>query len=145
MAALGVRGHRRPKSTGFLQRVHPRRLHAQPAPAARRDAVRPLGDRHREHQGRRIRPVADQEHGSSAMIERGRGDSRPLLRAWLPVAGAFAAITVALTYPLVTVIGSAFPHDAGDPVLNAWILWWSTQKMPLTTAWWNAPMFYPMA
>ena len=60
------------------------------------------------------------------------------------VAAAYALITIALTYPLVRALGSAFPHDAGDPVLNTWLLWWSTQKVPLTTAWWNAPMFYPM-
>jgi hypothetical protein len=59
-------------------------------------------------------------------------------------AAAYVAITVALTYPLVRTIGSVFPHDAGDPALNTWLLWWSTQKAPLTQAWWNAPMFHPM-
>lgn len=59
-------------------------------------------------------------------------------------AAAYVAITVALTYPLARAMGSAFPHDAGDPALNTWLLWWSTQKLPLTQAWWNAPMFYPM-
>ena len=34
-------------------------------------------------------------------------------------------------------------HDAGDPILNAWILWWTTQAVPLTASWWNAPMFSP--
>src|SRR5262245_27670740 len=38
-----------------------------------------------------------------------------------------------------------FPADAGDPALNTWLLWWSTRRVPLTAAWWNAPMFYPMA
>lgn len=66
------------------------------------------------------------------------------LRQWILPAGLFAAITIALTYPLVRVAGSAFPHDAGDPSLNTWLLWWSTQRMPLTNAWWSAPMFYPM-
>ena len=37
-----------------------------------------------------------------------------------------------------------FPHDAGDPVLNTWLLWWSTREVPLTAAWWNAPIFHPM-
>jgi hypothetical protein len=35
-------------------------------------------------------------------------------------------------------------HTPGDPILNAWILWWNTQALPLTEAWWNAPIFYPM-
>jgi hypothetical protein len=67
------------------------------------------------------------------------------MRRWLWPAGLYAALAVAFALPLVRAIGSAFPHDAGDPVLNAWILWWSTRHVPLTGAWWSAPMFYPMA
>ena len=67
------------------------------------------------------------------------------MRRWLLPVGAYVAITIALTYPLLTRFASAFPHDAGDPVLNTWILWWSTQRAPLTAAWWNAPMFFPTA
>ena len=59
-------------------------------------------------------------------------------------AGAYAALTVLITWPLVRQLGSVFPHDAGDPVLNTWILWWSTRRVPLSAAWWNAPMFFPM-
>ena len=40
-------------------------------------------------------------------------------------------------------MGSAVPHDRGDPLLVTWILWWSTHTTPLTAAWWNAPAFYP--
>jgi hypothetical protein len=57
----------------------------------------------------------------------------------------YTAITIAMMYPLLPHIGSVFPHDLGDPVLNAWLLWWSTQRVPMTAAWWNAPMFYPAA
>ena len=64
-------------------------------------------------------------------------------RAWL-VFLAYAGITIALTYPLVLSIGSVLPHDAGDPALNTWILWWNTQAVPLTAAWWNQPAFYPV-
>ncbi|MQA30868.1 MAG: hypothetical protein GEU82_13720 [Luteitalea sp.] len=64
---------------------------------------------------------------------------------WLGPAVLYLAFTIAITYPLLQAFGSAFPHDAGDPVLNAWILWWSTRAMPYTTAWWNAPMFFPMS
>jgi F5/8 type C domain len=36
------------------------------------------------------------------------------------------------------------PHDAGDPLLNIWILWWNAQALPLTERWWNPPMMWPM-
>ncbi len=39
---------------------------------------------------------------------------------------------------------SRIPHDLGDPLLNAWILWWNTQAVPFTEGWWNAPFFYPV-
>ena len=42
--------------------------------------------------------------------------------------GLYAAATAALTGPLLGVAGRAFPHDAGDPVLNTWLLWWSTRE-----------------
>jgi hypothetical protein len=55
----------------------------------------------------------------------------------------YSAITIALTYPLIVQMGSVLPHDAGDPALNTWILWWNTRAVPLTAAWWNAPAFFP--
>ena len=30
------------------------------------------------------------------------------------------------------------------PLLNTWILWWNTQAVPFTDAWWSPPVFYPM-
>lgn len=62
-----------------------------------------------------------------------------------PVLGflAYCAITLALTYPLILQLGAVLPNDAGDPALNTWILWWNTQAAPFSTAWWNAPAFYP--
>jgi hypothetical protein len=55
----------------------------------------------------------------------------------------YCAITVALTYPLIHQLGSVLPNDAGDPALNTWILWWNTQTVPFSAAWWNAPAFFP--
>jgi hypothetical protein len=52
-------------------------------------------------------------------------------------------VAIAFTFPLILRGGSAFPHDAGDPALNTWLLWWSTTRLPLSTEWWNAAMFYP--
>ncbi len=56
---------------------------------------------------------------------------------------AYGVITIVLTYPLVLHISTVLPNDAGDPSLNTWILWWNTQTMPFSSAWWNAPAFYP--
>jgi hypothetical protein len=55
----------------------------------------------------------------------------------------YCGVTIALTYPLILNMASVLPNDAGDPSLNTWILWWNTQTVPLTRAWWNAPAFYP--
>jgi hypothetical protein len=57
--------------------------------------------------------------------------------------GAYAALAVVLTYPLVRRISSAVPHDAGDPLLNATLLWWNAHTVPLTRAWWNGFAFWP--
>jgi hypothetical protein len=64
---------------------------------------------------------------------------RPVLLA----AAALSALTCAYTWPLIAHLGSSVGHDRGDPLLVTWILWWSTHAVPLTTAWWNAPAFYP--
>ena len=55
----------------------------------------------------------------------------------------YLVITIAYTWPLPRHILHGVAHDAGDPILNAWILWWTTKAVPLTAAWWNAPIFYP--
>jgi uncharacterized protein (TIGR03382 family) len=56
----------------------------------------------------------------------------------------YSAIAVLMAWPLIRAFASVVPHDAGDPILNSWILWWSTLRTPFTSAWWNAPMFFPM-
>jgi hypothetical protein len=55
---------------------------------------------------------------------------------------AYTVLTIAYSWPLPLKMHEV-AHDPGDPILNAWILWWTTQAVPLTDAWWNAPMFYP--
>ena len=55
----------------------------------------------------------------------------------------FFVLTIAWTWPLPTRLSTRIAHDAGDPVLNAWILWWNTQAPPLSDRWWNAPAFFP--
>ena len=66
------------------------------------------------------------------------------MKRLLLAAGLYVLVTVVLTYPLIRHLGSAFPHDLGDPTLNTWILWWNAQTVPLTASWWNAPAFYPL-
>ena len=55
----------------------------------------------------------------------------------------YLALTMALTYPLITMLGTALPNDPGDPALNTWILWWNAHAVPYSARWWNAPAFYP--
>src|SRR4051812_18947434 len=61
------------------------------------------------------------------------------------VTALLAVLTCAYTWPLALHPASMVAHDRGDPLLVTWILWWSTHTVPLTTAWWNAPAFYPSA
>jgi hypothetical protein len=63
-------------------------------------------------------------------------------RLWALI--GFSALAVFWTWPVVLTLSSRIPHDAGDPVLNIWLLWWNAQATPLTDAWWNAPMMWPM-
>ena len=56
---------------------------------------------------------------------------------------AYLVVTVAYSWPLPVNLMRGVAHDPGDPILNAWILWWTTQAAPLTAGWWNAPMFSP--
>lgn len=58
------------------------------------------------------------------------------------VTAVYAALIVAYSWPLPANL-YAVAHDPGDPILNAWILWWATQAVPLTAQWWNAPIFVP--
>jgi|KBSMisStaDraftv2_1062788.scaffolds.fasta_scaffold16291_3 F5/8 type C domain len=67
------------------------------------------------------------------------------MRRGFVAAGLYGGLTVALLFPLLGHFGSAFPHDPGDPILNTWILWHGARTLPLTHAWWNGPMFFPMA
>ena len=80
-------------------------------------------------------PRADERGGSIHFTE--------AMRRGLTAAGIYAVLTVVLLAPLWSQFGSAFPHDAGDPILNTWIFWHGSRTVPLTAAWWNGPMFFP--
>ena len=64
---------------------------------------------------------------------------------WLAAAAVYVVLTAAGTWPLVLHPRTLVPSDLGDALLNAWIMWWNTQALPLTDAWWNAPQFRPVA
>jgi hypothetical protein len=56
---------------------------------------------------------------------------------------AYGVITLVLFRSLLPHIASGFPHDAGDPVLSAWALWWNAHHVPFTDGWWDGLAFYP--
>src|SRR5918998_2109112 len=68
-----------------------------------------------------------------------RGAIRPIV-----VSAIFCALAVAWTWPLTARMSLRIPHDPGDPLLVTWMMWWNTQAVPLTAAWWDAPIFFPL-
>ena len=62
---------------------------------------------------------------------------------WLLASAFYLALTIIQTWPLVRRLPAVLPNDLGDPVLNAWILWWNAHAVPLTARWWNGPIFWP--
>jgi hypothetical protein len=72
--------------------------------------------------------------------------ARRLNRMTGPVARAalfYAALTLVLTFPLILHLNSTVPHDLGDPLLSASLLWWNAHVLPLTERWWNGFAFTP--
>lgn len=55
----------------------------------------------------------------------------------------YCAITVVLFRSLVPQIANGFPHDPGDPILSAWVLWWNAHHLPFVGGWWDGLAFYP--
>lgn len=72
-----------------------------------------------------------------------RSEVRRAVRIAAAFGGLYLVLSLAYTWPLVLHIGRGVAHDPGHPLLNTWILWWSTQAIPLTSQWWNAPAFSP--
>ena len=57
----------------------------------------------------------------------------------------FAVLSCALFFNLLPHLGSRLYSDLGDPLLNATILTWNAQHLPLSDAWWNFPTYAPYA
>jgi hypothetical protein len=64
-------------------------------------------------------------------------------RACFIAFAAYALLAIVLTFPIVLHLSSVVPHDIGDPLVSASILWWNAHVVPLTTRWWNGFAFYP--
>jgi hypothetical protein len=56
---------------------------------------------------------------------------------------AYAFLAVVMTHPLATHLTTQVPHDLGDPLLSATLLWWNSHTLPLTERWWNGFFFAP--
>jgi hypothetical protein len=56
---------------------------------------------------------------------------------------AYAALSVAFMWPLAARLSSVVPYDLGDPLILTWVLWWNARATPFTSAWLDAPIFYP--
>ena len=62
---------------------------------------------------------------------------------WCLATALYVGVTLAYARPLLPLLSSALPNDTGDPGLNTWIIWWNAHAIPLTTRWWNGPIFFP--
>jgi hypothetical protein len=60
------------------------------------------------------------------------------------VVGAFVALSIAATWPLVRYLTGTLPGDLGDPLLNAWTLGWAADRIRHGfIGFWHAPILYP--
>jgi hypothetical protein len=66
------------------------------------------------------------------------------LRFHLLALSLYSALAMALTWPLVLNPSSSVPHDALDPLLNAWLLWWNSRSVPFSAEWWSPSFFFPI-
>ena len=71
--------------------------------------------------------------------------SRSSAREALAVIGAFGAVAVVATWPLVLRLGDALPISlAGGPLLNTLLLAWGADRLLHgLQGWWDLPIFYP--
>lgn len=59
-------------------------------------------------------------------------------------AAVYLFLALAWTWPLPLHLGNRFAHDPGDPLLVTYLLWWNAQVVPLSTAMWSAPFYWPV-
>ena len=56
----------------------------------------------------------------------------------------YLVLALAWSWPLPLHLANRFTHDPGDPLLETYLLWWNARALPLSTAMWNAPFYWPM-
>jgi F5/8 type C domain-containing protein len=59
-------------------------------------------------------------------------------------AALYLLLTVAWSWPLAIHLSDRVVHDTGDPLFITYVMWWNAHTVPFTSAWWNAPFFWPM-
>lgn len=59
-------------------------------------------------------------------------------------AAAYLLLTLAWSWPLPIHLANRYTPDPGDPLLITYLLWWGAHALPFTSAWWNAPFYWPM-
>jgi hypothetical protein len=81
---------------------------------------------------RGLAPVGPREHKSG------------ILGGLIPILG-FLALTLVMTYPLVTRFGAAIPGDSFDGWQNYWNLWWVKVALldKITSPWFTDLLYYP--
>ena len=66
-------------------------------------------------------------------------------RAFLAALLCYALWSRDLAREVLARIDRALPSDIVDPLLNTLVLDWNSRHLPLTDAWWQFPMFAPLA
>ena len=64
-------------------------------------------------------------------------------RVLLTAFAAYSALAAIMMWPVVLHLTSTVPHDPGDPILSATILWWNAHVPPLTRQWLDGFFFFP--
>ncbi len=59
-------------------------------------------------------------------------------------ATGYLALALLLVRSLFGQFSTAIAHDAGDPLLSAWILWWNAHHVPFVGSWWDGLAFFPL-
>ena len=72
--------------------------------------------------------------------------ARPGARALVAhalVLALYGVVAALYVRPLFSHLTTHLAVDAGDPALNAAVLWWNASVVPFTPAWWHQPWFHP--
>jgi hypothetical protein len=65
-------------------------------------------------------------------------------RRYALAAAGYVALALLLVRSLFGRFSTAIAHDAGDPLLSAWILWWNSRHVPFVGSWWDGLAFFPL-